>query len=58
VDAIQAGPGEDILLLTSRKNRTVQVITVNFIRDINVSGSPFKGQADAPVVIAVFNDYQ
>ena len=58
VDTIEAGPGEDILLLTSRKNRTVQVITVNFIRDINVSGSPFKGQADAPVVIAVFNDYQ
>jgi hypothetical protein len=58
VDAIEAGPREDILLLTSRKNRTVKVITVNFICDINVSGSPFKGRADAPVVIAVFNDYQ
>jgi hypothetical protein len=58
VDAIEAGPKEDILFLTSRKNRTVQVITVNFIYDINVSGSPFKGRADAPVVIAVFNDYQ
>jgi hypothetical protein len=58
LDAIEAGPRENILFLTSLKNRTVQVITVNFIYDINVSGSPFKRRADAPVVIAVFNDYQ
>jgi hypothetical protein len=58
VDAIEACPREDILLLTSRKNRTVQVTTLNFICNINVSGSPFKGRPDAPVVIAVFNDYQ
>jgi hypothetical protein len=58
VDEIEAGPREDILFLTSRKNKAVQVITLNFIYDINVSGSPFRGLADAPVVIAVFNDYQ
>ena len=58
VDTMEAGLGGDVLLLTSRKNRTVQVITVNFICDINVSGSPFKKRPDAPVVIAVFNDYQ
>jgi hypothetical protein len=58
LDAIEAGPGGDILRLISRKNKTVHVITVNFIYDINVSGSHFKGPADAPVVMAVFNDYQ
>jgi hypothetical protein len=57
-DGIEAGPREDILFLTSRKNKAVHVITLNFIYDINVSGSPFKGPADAPIVIAVFNDYQ
>ena len=58
VDGIKAGPREDILLLTSRKDSTVQFITLDFIQDINVSGSPFKGQTDAPVVLAVFNDFQ
>jgi hypothetical protein len=58
VDRIEAGPREDILFLISRKNKKVHVITLNFIYDINASGSPFKGPADAPVVIAVFNDFQ
>jgi len=58
VDGIKVGPRENILLLTSRKNKTVQVISLDFIQNIDVSGSPFKGPADAPVVIAVFNDFQ
>ncbi len=58
VGGIEAGHREDTFFLTSRKNKTVYVITLNFIYDIKVSGSPFKGPADAPVVIAVFDDYQ
>jgi hypothetical protein len=58
IDGIKAGPREDILLLTSRKNSTVKVITLDFIQDINVADSPFKGPADAPVVIATFDDFQ
>ena len=58
VEGIKAGPREDILLLTSGKDKQVQIITLDFIQEINVSGSPFKGKADAPVVIAAFNDFQ
>jgi hypothetical protein len=58
VDGIKAGPREDILLLTSREDSTVKIITLNFIQNFNIKGSPFKGLSDAPVVIATFNDFQ
>ncbi len=58
VNGIEAGPREDILLLTSRKNKTVQVIALEFIHNIDISGSPFRGPVDAPVRIAVFSDFQ
>ena len=58
IDGIKPGPREDILLLSSRKGKTVQIIDFGFIREINVTGSPFKGPSDAPVVIAVFSDFQ
>jgi hypothetical protein len=58
IDGIKAGPREDILFLSSRRDRTVQVITLDFIHDINITGSPFKGPADAPIAIAVYSDFQ
>ena len=58
INQIKAGPREDILFLSSRKDSTVQLITLDFIQNINVSGSPFKGPADAPIAIAVFSDFQ
>lgn len=58
IDQINVGPREDVLLLQSRQNKTVQILTVDFIKEINTIGSPFKGPADAPVVIAVFSEFQ
>jgi hypothetical protein len=58
VEGIKVGPREDLLLLTSGTAKTVQIITLDFIQEINVSGSPFKGNADAPVAVATFNDFQ
>ena len=58
IDEIKAGPREDILFLSSRKDSTVQLITLEFIQNINVTGSPFKGPANAPIAIAVFSDFQ
>ena len=58
VDGIAAGEKEDILFLSSRKGLTVQKIELDFVYDINTAGAPFKGPKDAPVVIAVFNDFQ
>ena len=57
-DHIAVSPIRDQLILNSRKKKSVQVITLDFIQDINVSGSPFKGSESAPVVVAVFDDFQ
>jgi DNA-binding beta-propeller fold protein YncE len=58
VDHIKVGPGGNTLILSSRENKTVEIINFDFIRKINVSGAPWKGPEDAPVVIAVFSDFQ
>jgi hypothetical protein len=58
IDQIEVGPREDLLVLKSRKKQTVEILILDFIRDISTSGSPFKGPADAPVVIAVFSDFE
>lgn len=58
IDGIAPGPREDILITKSKKEKTVQKILIEFVHDINIEGSPYKGNADAPVVITVFTDYQ
>ena len=58
VDQIKAGPVDELLILKSRKNKTVQLLALDFVKTIDISGSPFKGSADAPVVIAVFSEFQ
>lgn len=58
VDGIHAGPWDDLLILSSRKDKAVRYVTLSFIQTIDISGSPYKGQADAPVAVVVFNDYQ
>jgi hypothetical protein len=58
IDGIMPSPREDILFLSSRKDKTVQIIAFDFIREINITDSPYKGPSDAAVVIAVFSDFQ
>ena len=58
IDQIRVGPGGEQLFASSRKNQTVEVIALNFIRKINISGSPIKGRKDAPVTLTVFSDFQ
>ena len=58
VDQLKLGPRGETLILTSGENKTVQIVTLDFIQKINVSGAPFKGDEDAAVVIAVFDDFQ
>jgi DNA-binding beta-propeller fold protein YncE len=58
IDGIEPGPREDILFLSSGKERMVRVIAVDFIQEIDYSGSPSRGPAQAPVTIAVFSDFQ
>jgi len=58
IDKIRVGPNGDTLITNSRENKTVQIFAVDFIQKINIAGSPFKGPADAPIVIAAFDDFQ
>ena len=58
IDQIRVGPGGEQLFATSRQNQTVEIIALNFIRKINVEGSPSKGRMDAPAIVTVFSDFQ
>ena len=57
-DQIRIGPSGERLFVTSRQNKTLEVIELSFIHKINILGSPSKGPQDAPEVIAVFSDFQ
>lgn len=58
VDGVAAGPRDDMVFLSSRKNATIQTIILDYVFDINTAGVPFKGPANAPVTIVVFDDFQ
>ncbi len=56
--AASPSPRADIVTLTSSTQKTFQMIMLEAVQKINVTGLPFKGPADAFVTIAVFTDYQ
>jgi rRNA pseudouridine-1189 N-methylase Emg1 (Nep1/Mra1 family) len=58
VVSIGTSPSGDFLLLADSKANTLEFLKISFIVDIDVTGLPFKGPAGAPVVVAVFSDYQ
>ncbi|MGV1099568.1 DsbA family protein [Thiovibrio sp. JS02] len=49
---------QDKLYLASSKNKTVQVVTIDFSVNIDISGAPFLGPENAPVVIVEFSDFE
>jgi hypothetical protein len=51
-------PKENELVLTSTAGKKLQIIRLDPVYDIDISGLPFKGPENAPVTIAVFSDYQ
>ena len=48
----------DLLILSSNSNKKVDMVRIDLISDVSTDGSPYLGKADAPVTIAVFDDYQ
>ena len=57
-DRIVALPRGDTLSLLSSKKKMLQVVVLESIYKIDVSGLPFKGPKDAPVTVAIYDDYQ
>ena len=58
VNRITAGPEENLLLVSDREDKSVQVVSLDFIQKINTAGAPFRGKADAPVTMVVFSEFQ
>jgi len=58
INRITISPRGNQLFASNGKTKTLSVVNVNLVYDIDAKGVPFKGPADAPVVIAVFDDYQ
>ena len=58
IDQIKLDPQGMLLFATSRQNKTVKVIELDFIKQISTQGSPYKGLEDSPIVIADFSDFQ
>jgi DNA-binding beta-propeller fold protein YncE len=58
IDRIEIDPRGGRLFAASRQNKTVEIITLDFIYEINTLDSPSKGPLEAPIVIAVFSDFQ
>lgn len=58
VSAIDIAPRGERLFLINQETKSFSDLTIDFIADINVVGSPFRGLAKAPVTIAVFTDFQ
>ena len=57
-DKIAVSPDGEQLVLSDSKTKQVKMVSLDYIKPIDISGSPFKGPADAKVVVAVYSDFQ
>jgi len=57
INRIDTIPGGNALFLSSRSDKKIKILSLDFVQPINTLG-PFKGALEAPVVIAVFSDFQ
>ncbi|NOX24878.1 MAG: hypothetical protein GXP59_01945 [Deltaproteobacteria bacterium] len=57
-DHISAAITGDKIFLSSNKDKKVQVVLIDFVKHIDISGSPFLGPENARVTLVVFSDFQ
>jgi len=58
VNHIGVSPDGSLLYLADGAAKTVRIAEVSYIAHFNLTGSPFKGPANAPVTIVLFSDFQ
>ena len=47
VDKIACGQSENLLILKYKKSKEIKKIVIDFIQDIDIEGSPYKGNKNA-----------
>ena len=57
-DRIAYSVQTNLIILTSSAGKALKIIKVEPVVEIDISGHPFRGSVDAPVILAVFDDYQ
>lgn len=58
VSAIDIAPRGEKLYLVNEKDNSFTDLSVDFIIDIDITGSPYLGKENAPVTIAIFTDFE
>ena len=58
IQGIAQGPSEDSLFVFSQNQKSVQIISMEFIHEFDLAGSPSMGPADAPVVLVEFSEFE
>ncbi|MBI4773171.1 MAG: thioredoxin domain-containing protein [Deltaproteobacteria bacterium] len=58
MDRLSFSQQDNCIVILSRTGKKVEIIELQEVHDIDVSGLPFKGPENAPVVITIFTDYQ
>ena len=58
VSAIDIAPRGEMLYLINGQENSYTSLAISFITPIDITGSPFLGDDNAPVVLAVFSDFQ
>ncbi len=58
VSAIDISPQGELLYLINNTSQSFTSVAVSFVVDIDITGAPFKGPADAPVTMTLFTDFE
>lgn len=58
VTAIDIAPRGELLYLVNQKDNSFTSLSVSFTTTIDITGAPFLGNESAPVVLALFSDFQ
>lgn len=58
VSAIDLAPQGQLLYLVDTEKNVTSTLAIDFIVNIDITNSAFKGSVDAPVTIVVFSDFQ
>jgi hypothetical protein len=58
MDRISSDASGNRVVVSSSKKGTVHELQIEYVSNLSYDGSPFIGNSDAPVVLAVFSDFQ